>query len=257
MNPQLGYLRSANARGKVRAWFNQQDLEQNIQDGRTLFDKACQRLGLRAVKPESLLERAGKANVEGLYADLGRGVITPAQISAWLQDLHTPELEDLRPSPRRKPRKKRGKDAVRVQGVGNLLTHLANCCKPVPGDQIVGFITLGQGVTVHRSDCPNVLSMSDEQKQRLIEVDWGDAEAATFPVDIHIRAFDRTGLLRDITQVLANEKINLIGANTRTDKDDQMAQLRLSVEIDDIAHLSTLMERIAQLPNVLEVSRAH
>jgi GTP pyrophosphokinase len=257
MNPQLGYLNSANARGKVRAWFNQQDRDQNIHDGRVLFEKGCQRLGLREVKPETLLARAGSKDVEALYADLGRGVITAAQITAWLQELHTPELEALRPSARRKPGKKRDGDAVRVRGVGNLLTHLANCCKPVPGDQIVGFITVGHGVTVHRSDCPNVLSMDEERKRRLIEVDWGDAETATFPVDIHILAFDRTGLLRDITQVLANERINLIGANTHTDQDDQMARLRLSVEIDDIAHLSTLMDRIAQLPNVLEVSRAH
>ncbi len=141
-----------------------------------------------------------------------------------------------------------------IQGVGNLLTRLAKCCNPVPGDAIVGFITRGGGATIHRRDCANAMHHRDEQEERLIEVSWGEA-ARTYPVDIEITAYERSGLLRDITALLANEKINVIAVNTLTDKGEHVARMRLTIEIPDLDALSRVLSAIDQIPNVSEVRR--
>lgn len=144
---------------------------------------------------------------------------------------------------------------MRIEGVGNLLTHMAQCCHPVPNDPIVGYITRGRGVTVHRRDCANILRLQNDERERIIEVDWGGQDEATYPVDISILAYDRSGLLRDITSVLASEKINVIGVNTHTDKKDHAAHMLLTVEIEDLTELSRVLSRIGQLPNVIEARR--
>jgi len=142
-----------------------------------------------------------------------------------------------------------------VSGVGNLLTTMARCCKPAPGDPIVGYITLGRGVTIHRSDCRNVLKLPPEKRIRLVEVAWGTQARKTYPVDIEITAFDRQGLLRDITAVLSNEQVNVIGVNTTTDKDEHSAYMSLTVEVGNVDELARVLGRISQLPNVMEARR--
>ena len=149
----------------------------------------------------------------------------------------------------------RSEDDVRIYGVGNLLTNMARCCKPAPGDQIIGFITRGRGVTIHRRDCKNILNMGEEKRSRLIEVEWSTGKTQTYPVDIEVLAVDRTGLLRDITSILANEKVNVIAVNTRSDPLDHSASMRLTVEIDDVDQLSRVLNRIGQLSNVMEAKR--
>jgi GTP pyrophosphokinase len=144
--------------------------------------------------------------------------------------------------------------------VGNLLTTFARCCKPVPRDPIIGYITRGRGVTVHRLDCPNILRVGGTAEGRLIEVEWGDGCAetdrtATYPVDIRVDAYDRPGLLRDITAILANEKINLMAVNVSTDKKEHTAHMRLTLEITDIHQLSRVLQRIYQVRNVMEACR--
>jgi len=255
MNRNLGYIRSANARSRVRAWFNQQDFNQNVQDGRGVLERTFRRVGVHDLPLERLVGRSGRKDTDSLLADLGRGQVTPAQLSAWIHDLQAPDEAGLVTQKSRRKLKPSSGEIVRVRGVGKLLTHMAQCCRPLPGDPIIGYITLGKGVTVHRNDCPNILALKEEKKQRLIEVEWGDTDAGVFPVEIQVVAFDRTGLLHDITSILANEKVNLIGANTHTNPDDQMASFRLTVEVDGLEHLGTLMDRIAQLPNVFEVGR--
>jgi len=145
---------------------------------------------------------------------------------------------------------------MRIQGVGNLMTTLAQCCRPVPGDSnIIGYITRGRGVTIHRRDCPNILRFDDERRERLIEVDWDVTGDKTYPVDVQIEAFDRPGLLRDITALVANEKINLSAVNVTTKKKDHTATVFATLEITNIDQLSRVLALIEQLPNVLRAQR--
>jgi GTP pyrophosphokinase len=132
---------------------------------------------------------------------------------------------------------------------------MANCCHPVPGESIVGFITQGRGVTVHREDCPNILQLRLDEPQRVIEVEWGERARTQYPVDIEIEAWDRSGLLRDVTAVLSHEKVNVLSVNTLTDTEDGIARMQITLEVDGLETLGRLFSRIQQLSNVLEVHR--
>ena len=142
-----------------------------------------------------------------------------------------------------------------VAGVGDLLVSLAKCCQPVPCDHIIGFITRGRGVTVHRQNCPNVEQLSDEERARLIDVDWAGQTSKTYPVDIHIEAFDRPGLIRDITAILAHERMNVLALNTQTNSDDLTVDFGMKIEIENLDQLSRVLNRLGSLPNVQNVSR--
>jgi len=256
LNPNTGYLRTSGARAKVRQWFKQRDQDKNLVDGRHLFEREAQRLGIspKSVDLDQLAADLRLQRGDELLIALGRGDVTPAQLLGALRVPEPAADEITIARPERRPRKKREADQVHVRGVGNLLTQFATCCKPVPGDSIIGFITRGKGVSIHRRDCPNILSLPAEKRPRLVEVDWGE-EAEAYPVDVHIRAFDRQGLLRDVTSIFANEKVNVLAANTRTDKNDQSVLMDLTVEITDTGQLGLVMDKIAQLPNVMDVYR--
>jgi GTP pyrophosphokinase len=146
---------------------------------------------------------------------------------------------------------------VQVQGVGNLLTHMAGCCKPVPGDAITGFITQGRGVSIHRADCRRLVQLADNSPERVIDVDWGVAEGERFEVDIAIEAYDRQGLLRDVTQMFANARINVLSIQTQTNRKTHAATMRLTVEVGDLGSLSKLLERLNRLKNVISAQRLH
>ena len=190
-----------------------------------------------------------------MLAALGRGDTNTAQLAGAANELTGPASRDPKLPRRGRVPKDSGGGGIRIQGVGNLLTHMARCCKPVPSDAIVGYITRGRGVTIHRRDCANILRFGTEDRERLIEVDWGSRRGETYPVEIQILAYDRAGLLRDVTAVLANEKINVTEVNTYTNKRDHAAHMKLTVEISDIDELSRVLSRIGQLANVLEVHR--
>ncbi len=144
---------------------------------------------------------------------------------------------------------------MQIQGVGNLLTQMAGCCQPLPGDPIVGYITQGRGVSIHRQDCPSVLQLAGREPERIIQVSWGPVPEKTYPVEIMIRAYDRAGLLRDISQMLLNERINVLSMNTRSNKEDSTAQMTLTIEIPGLNALGRLLSRISQLPNIIEAKR--
>jgi GTP pyrophosphokinase len=249
LSPHLGYLATSRARAKVAHWFRQQNVEEAIAAGRDALERELDRLGVREVRYETLAQHFGHESVDDFLAAVGRGDIRSVQIAGAVQARVAPVLREAR-APAPAPA-----GGVSVQGVGNLLTRLARCCNPLPGDAIVGFITRGQGVTVHRQDCPNALRHRDEHGERLIEVGWGQAVGRTYPVEVEIVAYERTGLLRDITALLANEKINVIEVNTLTDKDRHMAHLRLTLEIPDLDTLSRVLALIDRVPNVVEVRR--
>lgn len=255
LSPHLGYLQTSKARTKVSSWFREQNYETVVAAGREALEREFDRLGLTDVNYEKLAQHLQFHKVDDFLAALGRGEVRSAQIMHAVQAITEPSLREARPviAPRgHAARPKPG--GVTIQGVGNLLSRMAKCCNPVPGDPIVGFITRGQGVTVHRQDCPNALRHHDEHGERLIEVSWGMDSGGTYPVEVEVTAYDRPGLLRDITGLLANEKINVLGASTVTDK-QQLARMTFTLEIANIETLSRVLSLIDQIPNVLAVRR--
>lgn len=254
ISPHLGYTKTARARSKIQAWYKQQNFDNNAADGRRMLDKELGRLNITDTNYDKLAQHFNFVHVNDFMAALGRGDIKLGQVVNYLQETLAPVVAPSLPLSAPSKHSGTGK-GVQIQGVGDLLTRIAACCKPVPGDAIVGFITRGRGVTIHRADCPNALNHMEWQQERFIEVNWSENTRATYPVDIHISAFDRTGLLRDITSVVANEEINLIGANTHTDKRSNHADFILTIEIGDIQQLSRVLAKIGQLPNVLEARR--
>ena len=257
LSPHLGYLHTSKARAKVASWFKQQNYDSNVAAGRQALEREFQRLGLSDVNYEKLAQRFHHNQVEDFLAALGRGEIKPTQILTAVQDQLAPVLkpeERAFVAPRHAETRK-APGAISIQGVGNLLTRMAKCCNPLPGDPIVGFITRGQGVTIHRRDCLNALRHHHEHDERLIEVDWGMESGQAYPVEVEILAHERAGLLRDITGLLANEKINVLAVNTQTDKSQHVARMTFTVEVLDVQVLSRILALLDQIPNVMDVRR--
>lgn len=256
LNPHLGYLKTTHARAKARAWFKLQDHDKNIAAGRIMLDRELRSLGVTEVNMTRLAQRLHFNEADDLLAALGRGDAHHAQIvNAVQEQAPLPEATDKPlPGPRSTaPSAKPG--AISIRGVGNLLTQTARCCKPLPSDAVVGYITRGRGVTIHRRNCPNLLRLAQGNRDRLIEVGWSAETAHTYPVDIHIEAYDRQGLLRDITALLSQDKINVHAINTSTDKRTHRAHMQITVEIADMSQLSRVLARIGELPNVIEARR--
>ncbi|MCB1823841.1 MAG: bifunctional (p)ppGpp synthetase/guanosine-3',5'-bis(diphosphate) 3'-pyrophosphohydrolase, partial [Candidatus Competibacteraceae bacterium] len=256
LSPHLGYVKTNRARAKIRQWFIQQDQDKSIVAGRALLEREFQRLGVRQIKLERVAEKFNFAKPEELFAAVGHGALTTAQVVAKMQDLlPAPPAAADHPPIARKPRSiESGQDDVRIRGVGRLLTQMARCCQPAPFEPIAGYITQGRGVTIHRQDCANWLSLASQHHERVIEVGWGETPA-TYPVDVMVVAHDRAGLLRDITSILANEQVNVLGANTLTDRETSIARMGLTLEITDVVQLSRVLDQIGQLRNVVEAYR--
>ena len=259
VNPNLGYLKTKRARAKVKSWFKQQDYELNKIDGKASYERELNRQALHNVTQRTILEHYQLETLDDFYASIGRGDITPGQLANTLHDLYSKNEDAIPVNAKKVPANKKFNkgDDVRIRGVANLLTTIGNCCKPVPGDQIIGFITQGQGVTVHRKDCVNIINMEEEKRGRLIEADWGEDLDKAYTVSIHIEAFDRQGLLRDVSKVLSDEKVDVIGVNTLSNKDEQTADMTITAEIGDLSQLGRVMDKINQLQNVIRVSRSH
>jgi GTP pyrophosphokinase len=258
LNPYLGYLKTSRARAKVRAWFRQQDQEKNIAAGRIMLDRELNRLGVSNEKIETLSTKLGFDDVNDFLSAIGRGEVTQSRIATHMQKEYEREEDGETELLRQQQHQRRDKveGDVSIHGVGNLMTNIARCCKPLPGDEIVGYITKGRGVSIHRKDCPNILRLEQDDRGRLIQVSWGGGqEENAYPVDINVLAYDRQGLLRDITAIFTSEKVNVLAVNTMTDIKDHMARMSLTVEIVDIDQLSRILMKISQLSNVVEVRR--
>ncbi|WP_085706772.1 GTP diphosphokinase [Pseudomonas sp. B35(2017)] len=258
LNPNLGYVTTSRARAKIVHWFKLQARDQNVAAGKTLLERELNRLGLPAVDFDKLADKANMKTAEDLFAALGAGDLRLAQLVNLAQQLVEPERgnEQLELIPRKAAGYKPGKRGdIQIQGVGNLMTQMAGCCQPLPGDAIVGYITQGRGVSIHRQDCASVLQLAGREPERIIQVSWGPVPVLTYPVDIVIRAYDRSGLLRDVSQVLLNERINVLAVNTRSNKEDNTALMSLTIEIPGLDALGRLLGRISQLPNIIETRR--
>lgn len=258
LNPNLGYVTTSRARAKIVHWFKLQARDQNVAAGKTLLERELNRLDLPQVDFDKLAEKANMKIAEDMFAALGAGDLRLAQLVNLAQQLVEPERgnEQLELIPRKATGYKPGKRGdIQIQGVGNLMTQMAGCCQPLPGDAIVGYITQGRGVSIHRQDCASVLQLSGREPERIIQVSWGPVPVLTYPVDIIIRAYDRSGLLRDVSQVLLNERINVLAVNTRSNKEDNTALMSLTIEIPGLDALGRLLGRISQLPNIIETRR--
>jgi len=245
LNPNLGYLTTARARQKVRQWFRRQEREQNIAQGREILDRELKRLGLDQQSFEDIARLFKYSRVEDLLAAIGYGDISPIQIANKIDDAAAkkPDLK-ITPLPQ-------GRTDCRVTGVGDLLTRLAGCCNPVPGDEIVGFITRGKGITIHRADCSTLKHI--EETERLIPVSWGPTREI-YPVVIHIEAFDRPGMLRDIASAVSDAGISMSAANVTT-HNDQTATIVATLGITSIGQLSQVLSKIESIRDVVEVRR--
>jgi len=255
LSPKLGYLAGARSRAKVRNWFRQQDRDQHQRQGREILDRELSRLNVRDVATGDIARQLKHKNTEALCISLGAGDLTSASIATALQNLRGTDLpRKIRPK-RGPKRKDKTSDNIAVSGVGDLLCNFARCCRPVPPESIVGYITLGRGVSIHRQDCGNFLGLNQRNPERIIEVDWGQSDSATYPVDLILRAHDRTGLIRDISTVLADEGASVTDMSSHTDKKSMQTIMTISIEILDLPTLSTAISRLEQLANVISVKR--
>lgn len=254
LQANLGYLKTSRARTKVQHWFRQQAKEDNITAGRALLEKEFRRLALNSIDYKYIADHLHCPSVEDMYASVGAGELSTLQVIKAAHQVagKDDEVALLR---LRQPSKAGKGDKVRISGVGNLLTHFARCCKPLPGESIAGYITIGRGVSVHRQDCNKLLQLQSVEPQRIIAVDWAGDAVDTYPVDILITAYDRQGLLRDITLQLASEKVNVLSMNTVTHAEKHIANMSIRLEISDLAALSGLFNRLNSLPNVVSVER--
>ena len=266
LNLQLGYLQSPRARAKVRQWFNARELEATLAVGRTLVEKTLQQTARGSGKAmpalDELAARLGFAKADELFAAVAKDDISLRQLGDAVVDDGTARAElDIDDMLRaRKPSTGSATDSKRsgvlVVGVDALLTQLAKCCKPAPPDPIAGFVTRGRGVSIHRSECSNLAAMRERDPERMIDVDWGDPGKradAVYPVDVHVSAQDRQGLLRDISEVFSREKINVVAVQTESRKG--MARMAFTAEVGDARLLQKALAAIGEVKGVVEAKR--
>ena len=245
LNPHLGYVQTSHAREKIRQWFKRQERTENIEQGRQLLDKELRHLGVK-IEREELASLFDYSSLDDFLAAIGYGGIMTSQIALALDAQREPpkavaEVAPPKPVP----------STVQVLGVGDLVTNLARCCNPLPGDEIIGYITRSQGVTIHRRDCYNVLH--EDEKDRLVSAEWGKSDSL-YPVRIQVEAWDRVGLMRDLATVVAEEKINITGV-VSAHHDDYTVTEDFTFETAGLAQLSRLLKKIEAVRGVISITR--
>lgn len=254
LSAQSGFIASPRNRNKVRGWFRKQDASQNKVAGKTILEREVQRLGIAIPSMPELLAELNLETVEQLHEALGLAELSSAQVAGAIQRLVRTREQ---PSPdAAKPRSAKTREPeVEVQGIGDLLSTYARCCKPVPPEPIIGYITVGRGVSIHTQLCPNLARLRVKSPARVLQVDWGRAGSNEVPVDIEVEAFDRRGLVRDVSAALADEKISIRGMTTQTERRDNVARMQIGITVTGLPQLSKVLARIAQVPNVINARR--
>jgi GTP pyrophosphokinase len=254
--PTLGFLASPRSRAKVRAWFRKQDETQNREQGKQMLERELDRLGVRAPPLPEILADLGLPNADALYQGLGEGELTVAQVAG---AVHRRLQASEPPKPARTLHKPKGagdSPGMIIDGVGDLLSTIARCCHPVPPEEILGYITVGRGVSIHRANCANLVRLRETNPARVIAAGWGrPADERTFAVSVRVEAYDRRGLVRDISGVLADEHISIEAMNTLTNPADNIATIDVTVKVHGLDELSRLLSRFATLPNVISARR--
>ncbi len=254
LNPQLGFLASPRARAKVRAWFNAVELQQRISQGQALVEKELQRLGKTAISMEQLAQQLGFARADDLYVAAAKEEFSLRQIDYLLSgQKERDEQQDQDASSRlyglgNRKISTAGKSGVLVVGVDSLLTQLARCCRPAPPDAIGGFVTRGRGVSIHRSDCPSYAGLIQRQPERAIEVEWGDTGDTLYPVDISIHAQERPNLLRDLSEVFAKLRLNVVSVNTQSRR--SLAHMVFTIEVQSGEQIARVLAALNELTGV-------
>lgn len=266
----LSFVKTSQAKNRIRAWFKKEKREENIIRGREGLEREARKLGFEPsvfLKPETLLTIAKSYNIttlDDLYAAMGDGAVTVTKVLTRLrEDLSKEEKEKLQLASLQqgeaKPSNTYGKasQGVRVKGVDNILIRFSRCCNPLPGDDIVGYITRGRGVSIHRRDCDNIKAHDEDEMNRMVEVVWDDAQADTiYPVDVEIYGLDRARLVTDVMNVVMETRTHILGINARVSK-DKMAHIQLSIEIRNLGHLYNVMQKIRRVKDVTSVERVY
>ena len=251
LNPNLGLVRTSRARSKIKQWFKQQDRESNLTQGKAVLEKEFKRLGLKNLDLEKIVSDLGVKTVDDLFVAIGTGDIGLGRVVNKLAEMGEQELEtELEMDLVEAPPSLVPSDTITVMGLKGIATTLARCCNPMPGDEIIGYITRGKGATIHRQVCPNILRVSE--KERLVKVSWGQP-SKTFIVPIQIKAYDRQGLMSDISNIISDEHVNLIDMNMKMTQ--HLADIRLVVGVQGISQLSRILTRLESLQNVFEAKR--
>ncbi|MDE1982633.1 MAG: bifunctional (p)ppGpp synthetase/guanosine-3',5'-bis(diphosphate) 3'-pyrophosphohydrolase [Betaproteobacteria bacterium] len=246
LNPEYGYLKSPRALAKVRQWFKQQHLEEDMAQGRIVLEKTLARLGKGQTNVERLAAHSGFSRVEDFLVALARGDISQRQIELLLDPLAQSAETETPPAVR--PAHETGGEGILVLGVTNIATFMAKCCKPVPPEPIVGFVTRGRGVSIHRTNCRSLAALTTNQWQRMIPASWGKTTHGVFSVDLAVDAVDRKGLLRDISETLTREHINVTAVNTQSRGD--RARMRFTVQIDSLDQLARALKALQGISGV-------
>ncbi|MBT1443382.1 GTP diphosphokinase [Shewanella sp. JM162201] len=261
LNPNLGYIRTSRARSKIQHWFKQQDRDKNLVAGREMLEAELGRVGLTLKDVGSAIERFNMTNMDDLLAAIGGGDVRLNQVVNHIQSrMRVHEISDeeavdeLVKKGQHKPIAKT-RDQIEVNGVGNLLSHIAQCCRPVPGDEIFGFITKGRGISVHRADCEQVKELMRAHPERVVDVVWGENYSGGYKIRLRVLANDRTGLLRDLTSVLAAEKSNVLAMSSSSDIKNQTAAIELELELYNVDGLSRVLSKLGQVDGVIEARR--
>ena len=258
MNPERGFARSSRARQKIKQWFNSQALAETVAAGRAIVERELKReAGGAQANLDALAGRLGAGKAEDLFAAVAREEVNMRQLQAAMRAMTglAPAQPPAAAPAAPRARKPSGADkGVLVVGVDRLLTQLAKCCKPVPPDAVRGFVTRGKGVSIHREDCASLRSLAETSPERLIDVEWGKGSSAAYPVDMVVTANDRQGLLRDIGDALARERINVTAV--RTQSKDELAHMRFTFEVADLAHLKRAFAIVKEVGGVIRVTRS-
>ena len=254
------FLNTPRAKEKVRAWFRRLDHDRNVAAGKEVLEKELKRVALHDADLSPVPSRFNLKTVDDLLVAVGIGEVTPGQIARALHEIAQPRTEkpEYSSDPLRVDSgraKARDKDAIIIEGIGNLLTVIARCCQPVPGDGIVGYLTKGRGVSIHRSSCKSLQNLSLREPDRLIQVEWGGRGGQAYEVDILVRGYDRKGLLKDVSSAISAADAHVLAASTRLDRDHGLAEMSFAVRVSDFGQLSGLLNRVAALPNVIEARR--
>ena len=256
MHPGLGYVHSSRARAKIHTYFKKQDREKNLSAGKEMLEHELNKVGIPLKEASYACERFNVQSLDDLHAAIGGGDVRIMQVVNYLQQRNAPPPEmDPRLRTKTTSSAKGKKDAVMVEGVGNLMSQLAKCCQPLPGDPIQGYITQGRGVSVHRENCDQLLHLLEKHPERQIDVHWANEIQGGFQTNIEVQCSDRDGILRDITTILANEKIGLVGVNSLSNTKEHTAKIKLILEVKDLNTLSKTITRLLQLKGVSDVLR--
>ena len=254
LNPALDYLHSPRARAKVRHWFKHQHFEENVSQGRAQLERELHRLGVTSINQEKIAQKLNFNKLEDLLAAIGRGDVSTHQIVGVIQEALPAKAEAIiKPLQTRPSATPASASGILIEGVGNLMTKMAKCCKPAPPDAIVGYVTRDRGVTIHRKDCASMLRMPEDRRDRVLSAQWGGNKSGNFTVDIEVVAYDRQGLLRDVSELFSREKINVTRVNSFS-KNNQ-ANMQFSIEIADLEQLSRLLALLHQVSNVVSARR--